>query len=60
MSVKHQIEIKKLLPGTYVDTTDGKGIIEEIRPGLFPYLIRLDSGGLAWQELYHIKSIIKV
>lgn len=52
------LDSSKLTPGTKVDTTDGKGIIEEIKPGTFPYLVRLDNGGSAWQELYHIISII--
>jgi hypothetical protein len=52
------LDSTKLGVGTKVDTTDGKGIIEEIRPGTFPYLVRLQNGGNAWQELYHIISIL--
>lgn len=52
------LDSSKLTAGTKVDTTDGKGVIEEIRPGTFPYLIRLDNGGHAWQEIYHIIQIL--
>lgn len=43
--------------GCRVETKDGAGVVEEIRPGAFPFLVRLENGGQAWQDRTHIISI---
>lgn len=43
--------------GQKVQTKDGDGIVEEIRPGAFPFLIRFKTG-TAWQDMTHIISVI--
>lgn len=44
--------------GCRVETKDGIGTVEEVRPGVFPFLVRLENGGAAWQDRTHILSII--
>ena len=44
--------------GQKVNTTDGIGVVLEIRPGPFPFFVRLENGGTAWQDMYHIISKI--
>lgn len=43
--------------GQKVQTKDGNGIVEEIRPGAFPFLVRLENGS-AWQDRTHIISVV--
>ena len=45
--------------GDKLDTTDGMGVVHEIRPGILPILVRLESGGWAWQNQSNIIKIIK-
>lgn len=40
--------------GQRVNTTDGPGTIQEIRPGVYSILVKLDDGGLAWQNKSNI------
>ena len=42
--------------GQKVHTKDGIGIVEQIKPGAFPFLVRLETG-YAWQDIKHISTI---
>lgn len=44
--------------GCRVETKDGIGTVEEVRAGVFPFLVRLENGGSAWQDRTHIISIL--
>ena len=45
--------------GDKVKTTDGIGVVEKIVPGPFPFFVKLENGGSAWQGPMHIISIIR-
>ena len=45
--------------GSKLNTTDGIGIVLEIRPGVLPILVRLDNGGMAWENQSNVISIIE-
>lgn len=46
--------------GARLNTTDGDGVVERITPGPLPFLVKLDNGGLAWQNQSNIISIYYV
>jgi hypothetical protein len=45
--------------GDKVNTKDGIGVVEKIVPGQFPFFVRLENGGTAWQGPMHIISVIR-
>lgn len=46
--------------GDTVNTTDGIGVVEKIVIGPFPFFVKLENGGSAWQGPAQIISVIKV
>lgn len=44
--------------GDRVKTTEGIGVVEKIMPGPFPFFVKLENGGEAWQGPMHIISVI--
>ncbi len=44
--------------GAKLKTTDGDGVVEDIKPGALPFLVRLENGGMAWQNQSYIISIV--
>jgi hypothetical protein len=47
-----------IIIGAKLKTTDGDGVVEDIKPGVLPFLVRLDNGGMAWQNQSNIISIL--
>jgi len=45
--------------GSKLKTTDGDGVVEDIKPGALPFLVRLDNGGAAWQNQSYIISVVE-
>lgn len=45
--------------GSKLNTTDGIGVVLEIRPGVLPILVSLDKGGMAWQNQSNLIEIIE-
>lgn len=61
IKLKNLLMSKKITinKGDKVNTTDGVGVVEKIMSGQFPFFVKLENGGSAWQGPMHIISVIR-